>query len=395
MHLDIFCEYPVDKGKFGFKPRFITPHYTTHLRLEILYDTFCMNMQGLGKKILDITPIIESFEAQEGEVQQIIGKTGQGKTYEATRRAAIYLYNGYTVYTTWRLNLPEFYDEREHLWPVLRNLFTFRKNFYRFNLKENWKYVDLNDFASEGVFDTEKFSLFLAGLTDCIFMLDEGQDIFDSHQRAGKVARQTITRTRHMKKTLIIISQRAQAVDVTARGNVTFFYKCIRKDFLFFPPYFQVFRTDEIDDSNNHPLWLRHDSQGRVIWQADLWHKGFAKKWIYEMYDSWYMRKQQAKSQEINLEAYELSFVDRFLALIFAILGKKLSTRCAQVCKWALAFMLNLIDGWSIENVWRRLTWSSHKKSSEETRKSRTLRIAPRLPERKKERLGSFLKNDL
>jgi hypothetical protein len=349
-------------------------------------------MQGLGKKILDITPIIESFEAQEGEVQQIIGKTGQGKTYEATRRAAIYLYNGYTVYTTWKLNVPEYYDERDHILPVLRNLFTFRKTFFRFNLKENWHYVDLTEYATDGIFDTEKFSQFLAKLTDCVFMLDEGQDIFDSHQRAGKIARQTITRTRHMRKTLIIISQRAQAVDVTARGNVTYFYKCTRKDFFFFPPYFQVFRTDEIDDTNNYPLWLRHDSQGQVIWQAELWYKGFAKKWIFDMYDSWYMRKEQSKSQEINLEAFDLSLYNRFLALFRLFLPHELSTYYTQVFKKAIDSVIHLVNVWISSNVWRRKKGSSYTESHKEKGKNSSVRITPRFSEREKIRLASILK---
>jgi len=274
--------------------------------------------QNIGKRIVDISSIVEFYEAQEGEVQHIIGKTGQGKTYEATRRALQYLYSGYTVYTTWRLNLPEYYDEREHLWPIIRNIFTFKREFIRFNFRDNWKYVNLDDFidAKTGVMNSEALSIFLAKLTDCIFMLDEGQDVFDSHQRSGKIARQTITRTRHMHKTLIVISQRAQAVDVTARGNVTFFYKCEKVSWPFFPTRFRVYRTDEIDESNNYPIWVRHNSTGEKVWEADIWHSGFAKKRIYDAYDSWYMRKQQVRSQNISLEAYDLSFKEKLMALL-------------------------------------------------------------------------------
>ncbi len=278
--------------------------------------------QPIGKKIVDITPFLDLFEAQEGEVQHIIGKTGQGKTYEATRRARQYLFSGYTVYTTWRLNLPEYYDEREHFWPVLRNLILFRKNFFRFNLKKNWNYVNLDHFLVDGLMDSEKLSIFLAKITDAIFMLDEGQDVFDSHQRSGKIARQTITRTRHMHKTLIVISQRAQAVDVTARGNVTYFYKCEKASFPFFPEYFSVYRTDEIDEGSNYPIWARHDSTGRITWKAPKWHGGFAKKYIYDMYDSWYMRQQMIRSQDIHLDAFDLGLKHRFIAL-FRLFGRR------------------------------------------------------------------------
>lgn len=270
----------------------------------------------LGKKVIDLTDAIAMFEAQEGEVEQIIGKTGQGKTYEATRRAAKFLFQGYTVYTTWRLHLPEYYDEREHLWPIIRNIFTFRRDFFRFDLKHNWHYVDLRDYEdADGVFDTERFSKFLAGITDAIFMLDEGQDVFDSHTRAGKIARQAITRTRHMHKTLIIISQRAQAVDVTARGNVTTFYRCEKRYIPLFGHRFKVYRTDDIDEGSNYPIWVRHDSTGREVWKAPVYHSAFGKKWIYDMYDSWYMRQEQIRSQDIKLEAYSLTSLDRIRTL--------------------------------------------------------------------------------
>ena len=160
-------------------------------------------------------------------------------------------------------------------------------------------------------------------------MLDEGQDVFDSHQRAGKVARQSITRTRHMHKKLIIISQRANAVEVTARGNVTWFYKCKAKYFPFLPTFFKVYRTDEVDEANSFPIWVRHDSTGRVIWKAEIYYSGFAKKRIYDAYDSWYMRKQMVKSQNIHLKGYSLTFKEK-LRLLFT---KKLSTGYPQLTK--------------------------------------------------------------
>ncbi len=286
-------------------------------------DKITKKMAELGKRIIDLGPVLEQFEAQEGELQHIIGKTGQGKTYEATRRADFYLRQGYVVYTTWKLNLPEYFDERESLGTIILNILLFRKNFFAFNYKKNWHYVNLDDYVEDGIFDTERFSLFLASRTDCIFMLDEGQDVFDSHTRAGKIARQSITRTRHMHKTLIIISQRAQAVDVTARGNVTYFFKCEKSKFLFFPTHFKIYFTDEIDEGNNYPIWVRHDSQGKAIWKAPVWYSAYARKRIYDMYDSWYMRKQMIRSQDLHLDAYKLSFRDKMRALVRVIFAKK------------------------------------------------------------------------
>lgn len=260
-------------------------------------------MDKVGKKVIDISGLLDVFEAQEGEVQQIIGKTGNGKTYEATRRALNYLKNGYAVYTTWQLILPDYYDEREDKEKLFFRTVFGKKRFYRFNLRENWHYLDI---------DRPDLIQFVAGLTDCIVFMDEGQDIFDSRERADKPTRKTITRTRHMRKTLIIISQRAQAVDVTARANVTFFYKCVKTTAWWWPfkYYFKVYRTEEMDQQN-FPIW----EEPLLDWKAPLWHSGFANDEIYNAYNSWYLRAGIPKSQEIKFEAYELGFVEKIFML--------------------------------------------------------------------------------
>lgn len=275
-----------------------------------------------GKRVINISELVTLFEAKEGDVEHIIGKTGQGKTYESTRRALKYLQQGEVVYTTWRLNLPEYFDQRDSFFYALKNFLMFKKTFFRFEYAKNWHFVNLDDYLEDGVFNTEKFARFLASRTDCIFMLDEGQDVFDSHQKAGKIARQSITRTRHMHKKLIIISQRASAVEITARNNVTYFYKCQCVQFPFLPKFFRVYITDEVDESNGYPLWVRHNSQGEVIWKAEVYHSGFARKEVYQAYDSWYMRKNMEKSQEIHLKAHELNFNDR-LGLVLSFFKKK------------------------------------------------------------------------
>lgn len=264
-------------------------------------------MQQFGKKIIDIGPLVDLFEAQEGEVQHIIGKIGNGKTYEGTRRAWGFLIRGKIVYTTWHLILPAYYDERDNFWLILWKLITFNNNFYRFDFKKNWQYLDI---------DRPDLIEFVANLTDCIVMLDEGQDIFDSSEgRAiSEVKRKTITRARHLKKTLIIISQRAQAVAVTARANVTWFYKCVKVHIPFLPfNYFRVYRTEEMDEQN-YPIW-EHMVVGAKPWKAELWHSGFERKRIYNMYNSWYLREGIAKSQDVYFDAYKLSANEKIKSL--------------------------------------------------------------------------------
>jgi hypothetical protein len=147
-------------------------------------------------------------------------------------------------------------------------------------------------------------------------MLDEGQDVFDSHKRSGQIARQSITRTRHMHKTLIVISQRAQAVDPTVRGNVEYFYKCVKRTWPLFGTRFKVYITDEIDEGTNYPLWVRHNSQGETIWKAPVYYSAWAKQEIYDAYDSWYMRKQMIRSQDLHIEGYTLDFKDKLRKLL-------------------------------------------------------------------------------
>lgn len=262
-------------------------------------------MKELGNKIIDISELVNVFEAQEGTIEQIIGKTGNGKTYEATRRALLDLQQGKIVYTTWLLILPEYHDERNDKKKVLYNLLTFNKNFYKFNYKENWKYLDI---------DRPDLVEFVSNLTDCVVYLDEGQDIFDSYEgkSISKVKRKSLTRTRHLRKTLVIISQRAQAVAVTARANVTFFYKCIKTWAWFFPfaTYFKVYRTEEMDDQN-FPIWEKPLED----WTAELYHSGFANKRVYNAYNSWYLREGIEKSQDIYFEAYKLDIAEKIIAL--------------------------------------------------------------------------------
>lgn len=262
-------------------------------------------MQQYGKKIIDISKLVDVFEAQEGLIIQIIGKTGNGKTYEATRQAWDLLKKGKIVYTTWHLILPEYYDERQDKIKLFWSLITFNKKFYRFDFKKNWKHLDI---------DRPDLVEYVANLTDCYVFLDEGQDIFDSYEGRGmsQVKRKSLTRTRHLRKTLIIISQRASAVAVTARANVTWFYRCV-KTWVWYMPwrnYFKVYMTEEMDDASN-PIWEK-PMEG---WTAGIFHQGFEDKRIYNLYNSWYLREGIVPSQEIDFEAYNLTALDKIKAL--------------------------------------------------------------------------------
>lgn len=271
-------------------------------------------LDSLGRKVYDPTELVDLFRAQEGEVYQLIGKTGQGKTYESTRLAYEFLRQGFVVYTSWELILPEYFDERESASHLFFRLIFNKKRFYRFDFRENWKYIDI---------ERPDLIEYVGGLTDCIVMMDEGQDVFDARGGMDKPARKLITRTRHMGKTLYIISQRAQAVDVTARANVTYFLKCVKTRAWFWPfkYYFKVYQTEEMDDQN-YPIWEERMPDGKM-WKAPCVRSNFASDEIYDMYNSWYLRQGKPKSQEVRFEAFDLTFAEKLEALFSATFEKK------------------------------------------------------------------------
>lgn len=263
-----------------------------------------------GKKVVNIDELIDVFEAQEGSVESYTGGVGEGKTYGATRRAIHDLEMGRVVYTNWQLLLDDFTgDQRKSFFRVLTNFLFFKKRFYNIDIKKNWHFFDMED-DSTWIIGTKMYDdvvEFIADLTDCVVYLDEGQDIFDSYEgtKMSKKKRKTITRTRHLHKTLVVMSQRYQAIPPTARANVKTFYrhyKTMSWPFL----HFKVYATSEIDNTHM-PMF---DMEGK----ADETYWG--KKKILNAYNSYYLREGIPRSQEVFFEAYDFSFKERFHLLL-------------------------------------------------------------------------------
>lgn len=256
-----------------------------------------------GKKVVDISELLDVFAAQEGEIQQLIGGIGQGKTYEATRRALEMLKEGKVVYTNWHLVLPDVFDQRKSLRYLFWNILFFRKRYYVIDYKKNWHYYDMD---MPGIVD------YIASLTDCTVFCDEGQDLFDSYEGTSmsKKKRKSITRTRHLRKTLVIVSQRAQAIAVTARANVNVFHKTEKIQFPFLPPLFKVRATEEMDNQN-FPIW----ENAKVI------HSHFAKKNVFNAYNSWYLSNGIPKSQKVYFDAFDLSVKESIINFSILFFG--------------------------------------------------------------------------
>jgi len=267
-----------------------------------------------GQKVFDVSELIDVFQAEEGSVESYTGSVGEGKTYGATRRAIHDLQRGQVVYTNWYLVLDDFNgDERTSFWSVFRNLVLGRSRFYNIDIKKNWHYFDFDDENTWVIETAEGRKIrydsvvdFIANLTDCIVYLDEGQDIFDSYEgtNMSKKKRKTITRTRHLHKTLVVISQRYQAIPPTARANIKTFYKHVK---VMAKPWlrFKVYATSEID--NNHmPIFDLEAKSFDAYW---------ASKKILKAYNSYYLSNGIPKSQSVHFEAYDFSFLGKIKLL--------------------------------------------------------------------------------
>lgn len=154
-----------------------------------------------GKQVLN-DELIGLFQADEGGIESYTGGIGEGKTYGACKRAVDDLMKGKVVYTSWPMILDHFEgDQRKDPFYAFWNLVTFRKRFFKFDLKKNWHYIDYEDEKTWYIDYKDKplheastfiegkhrvyfddFVEFITYLTDCVVYLDEGQDIFDSYE---------------------------------------------------------------------------------------------------------------------------------------------------------------------------------------------------------------------
>lgn len=263
-----------------------------------------------GEPIKDKDFLLDIFMPSEGSVKLYYGRIGSGKTYAATSDILDLLSNGEVVYANWHINYNGF-DERLSFWHTLVKFMFFKKLFFRFP-KENLHYFNLdNTEPCPGCGKIHKVDItFLALLTDCHVFADEGQWIFDSRSRLDKDWRKLVLHTRHMNRTLNIISQRTQAIEISARGQVNIFYKCEKVadwPWLFFKrSEYQDMKENDVDEAKEPVSVKRY----------------WGRKKVMEAYDTHYLRAGIPRSQEVYFDAFKLGFFQRFRALINNIFGK-------------------------------------------------------------------------
>jgi len=245
--------------------------------------------------------LLDLFEPDEGTIDLIYGRIGNGKTYCATEMILDDLRRGHVVYTNWHLNY-EGFDERQSIVHMVAGLiFPWRKRYYQFP-KENLIYFNPEDIDVE----------FLSSLTDCDVYIDEGQWIFDSYEKTNfsKAKRRLILHTRHLNRRLVIITQRPTAIQVSARGNVNRYFKC--EKWLSWPLI--VFRQ-----------WEYQDMVGETVDETQPVGKPrvfVAKKRIFNAYNSKYLRGGIPRSQELHVNAWDFSYLERLYSL-FKLSGLK------------------------------------------------------------------------
>lgn len=270
----------------------------------------------LGKPV-PTTDLIDIFSASEGSINMYYGLIGNGKTYAATSDILDLLKQGKVVYCNWKIVVPNF-DDRESFWHVFFNSLLFRKRFYKIPCAKNLHFFDPETFESTG-----SLVEWLSQLNDCHIFFDEGQDMFDSYEgtKFSKAKRRLILHTRHYHRTLNIISQRPTAIQVSARGNVNRFYKCVK---LASWPWIRFARYEFQEMTGETVNELAEPISKKTYWGSPR---------VFKSYNTDYLAKGIQKSQAVFFEAYDLGFTDRAKALyrIFAKKNKPQELEAAHV----------------------------------------------------------------
>jgi len=264
-------------------------------------------MNEIGTKLLT-NDLLDVFQANEGSINMYYGLIGNGKTYAATSDILDLLAEGKVVYCNWKIIVQDV-DQRDSLLMILWGIFyPLRKIYYKIPRAENLHFFDPDSFATTG-----ELVEWLSGLNDCHIFFDEGQDMFDSYEgtKFSKSKRRLILHTRHYHRTLNIISQRPTAIQVSARGNVNRFYKCVKTMAW---PWVRFARLEyqemsgETVNENVEPV---------------SWKRYWGNPKVFNAYNTDYLAEGIPKSQEVFFEAFYLSYKDKFKALYRIFFGKR------------------------------------------------------------------------
>jgi len=262
-------------------------------------------MKELGKPVL-LDELVNIFSATEGSINMYYGLIGNGKTYAATSDILDLLKQGKVIYCNWKIIVPNF-DDRESFWHVIFNLILFKKRFYKIPCAKNLHFFNPENFETTG-----HLVEWLSGLNDCDIFFDEGQDMFDSYEgtKFSKAKRRLILHTRHYHRTLNIISQRPTAIQVSARGNVNRFYKCVK---LASWPWVRFGRFEFQEMTGETVNEMAEPISKKTYWGSSR---------VFNAYNTDYLAEGIPKSQAVFFEAYDLNTFEKIKALFRIFLHK-------------------------------------------------------------------------
>jgi len=253
--------------------------------------------------------LVDTFPAPEGSANFYYGQIRSGKTYGATADIIEELKRGRLVYATWPIHLENF-DDRDSFFVLFFNMLLFRKRHYVIPCADNFHYIDAEKGEVDGVptfdkYSTEAYIQYLNTLNHCSLYIDEAWRVVDSYvgTRATVNSRNLILVTGHKFRTVNLIAQRPTSVAAWARGNMNRYYKFVKLFSFFGIPRFARYEfqemVNETVDETLDPI------SKKVYW---------GKKSIFNSYNSWFYGEQKS-IHNLNLEAYDLTFLERLRAL--------------------------------------------------------------------------------
>lgn len=278
-----------------------------------------------GKKV-DYVDLYELFPPNEGAISQYYGKIGSGKTYTATKDIVKRLKEGAVIYASWKIDW-QGYDERTSKWQLFLGLLGKRE--FRVFPKENLHHVDifnLENLEVDGKPTGKDFVSWLSGVTDCEIWLDEGHVAFDSYEktRMDMARRNLALLTRHLDRSIVLISQRPIQIHVTFRSQVNRFFKCEKvSQSRLFGVRFQRTEFQETDGEGlpnekrkqqyNEETHMMEDTTEYEFAESVQRYRGDKK--IYAMYDSKYRRGNLGHSQPNYTQVFHMRWVERIKGL--------------------------------------------------------------------------------
>jgi len=248
---------------------------------------FPVDLEPVNDPRRDDIDLASLFGPAEHGLYAYYGRLGQGKTYAMTADIIEDLKKG----AVWYVNYPihwKGYDERENKMQLFLGLIGLRRKYYEFK-HHNLHYIAVD----------ENFHDKVETFTDCKIGLDEGYVAYDSYEMAKLTMqkRQTILHARHYDRSFYYTVQRPTSIHVTLRANTNVFYK-ITKIHLF---YWTLFHRQEFDLGPNEQV----DETNRL---SSKWY--FAKREIFEAYDTKYLRGTIPPSQEVHVEIHRPSWLE-------------------------------------------------------------------------------------